>query len=104
MVWKAIWSKMKEVNDVFCYYRHRPDRFGHHVGMSDGREEREEQEAAVLLEGDEIITWIILILLGICVITLVYAVLSAASTEDEIMEEFWELERWKENENHRKET
>lgn len=43
-------------------------------------------------------TWIILILLGICVITLVYAVLSAASTEDDIMEEFWELERWKEQE------
>lgn len=43
-------------------------------------------------------TWIILILLGICVITLVYAVLSAASTEDDIMEEFWELEKWKEQE------
>lgn len=47
-------------------------------------------------------TWIILILLGICVITLVYAVLSAASTEDDIMEEFWELEKWKEQEKHGK--
>ena len=47
-------------------------------------------------------TWIILILLGICVITLVYAVLSAASDEDEIMEEFWELERWKEQEKYGK--
>lgn len=43
-------------------------------------------------------TWIILILLGICVITLVYAVLSAASTEDEIMEEFWRAEQFKDNE------
>lgn len=47
-------------------------------------------------------TWIILILLGICVITLVYAVLSAASTEDDIMEEFWELEKWKKQEKYGK--
>lgn len=41
-------------------------------------------------------TWIILLLLGICILTLVYTVLSAASDEDDLLEEFWEAERWKE--------
>lgn len=44
--------------------------------------------------------YIVLVLLGICILTLVYAVLSAASVEDDIMEEFWETERWKEHEDH----
>lgn len=46
--------------------------------------------------------YIVLVLLAICILTLVYAVLSAASTEDDIMEEFWELERWKEQEKYGK--
>lgn len=38
----------------------------------------------------------ILILAGLAIITLVYAVLSVSSDEDDLLEEFWETERWKE--------
>ena len=38
----------------------------------------------------------ILIFAGLAIITLVYAVLSVSSDEDDLLEEFWETERWKE--------
>lgn len=38
----------------------------------------------------------ILTIAGVAIIILVYAVLSAASDEDDLLEEFWETERWKE--------
>lgn len=46
--------------------------------------------------------YLILVLAGIAIIVLVYAVMSAASDEDDILEEFWEAERWKEEEWGRK--
>lgn len=42
--------------------------------------------------------WLILALAIGAVAILVYAVLSVASEEDDLMEEFWEAERWKEQE------
>lgn len=46
--------------------------------------------------------YLILTIAGLAILLLVYAVLSAASEEDDLLEEYWESERWKEEKMNKK--